>query len=130
LATDPNPALRDEMRRAQAVLEPQIRGLHDFIAVSLSDEMRADVNIQIISRERRRGLIASVIANLDAVVTALQALEDDGYPALDPMIVSASLFSELQGEMDDLSAAASVFSTASPATRLSIGLGAPADKPN
>lgn len=127
VAVDPNPALRDELNRALAVLAPQIRGLHDIAAVSISGELLSDINAQITTRERRRDLLKVVLANLDTVLTSLQALEADGYPTLDPMVVSTTLFSELQGEMDDLSAAASVFK-ADQAARLSIGLGVPVDK--
>jgi hypothetical protein len=109
MAADPNPALRSELNAALAVLAPQIRGLHDMAAVSISPDLLAEINAQITVRERRRDLIRAVISNLDTVVMALQALDADGYPTLDAMIVQPELFTELQGEVSDLEAAAAVF---------------------
>lgn len=109
MAADPNPALRSELNAALNVLAPQIRGLHDMAAVSISQDLLAEINAQITVRERRRDLIRAVISNLDTVVMALQALDADGYPTLDAMIVQPDLFTELQGEVSDLEAAAAVF---------------------
>lgn len=127
MAADPNPALREDLNSALAVLAPEIRGLHDLVAVSISDDLRNALNGQISARERRRDLVQSVITNLDTVVRSLQALEADGYPALDAVIVPPTLFSELQGEIDDLSAAAGIFK-ADQAVRLSVALGAATEK--
>lgn len=109
MAADPNPALRSELNAALNVLAPQIRGLHDMAAVSISPDLLVEINAQITVRERRRDLIRAVISNLDTVVMALQALDADGYPTLDAMIVQPGLFTELQGEVSDLEAAAAVF---------------------
>lgn len=127
MAADPNPALRDELNTALAVVAPEIRGLHDLTTVSISDDLRGAINGQITARERRRDLIQNVISGLDAVVRSLQALEADGYPTLDPVVVQSTLFSELQGEIADLGAAAGVFK-ADQASRLSVALGAPTAK--
>jgi hypothetical protein len=129
MATDPNPALRDELNAALNVLAPQIRGLHDLAAVSINPELMGFVNAQITARERRRDLIRQVLANLDTTVVSLQAVEADGYPALSPVVVAPTVFSELKGEMDDLAAAAAVFK-ADIASRMAIGLGAAEAKPD
>jgi hypothetical protein len=128
MANDPNPALRDELNAALKLLAPQIRGLHDLAAVSINADLLAQVNTQIVSRERRRDLIKVVLSNLDTTVSALQAIEADGYPTLEPVVVPVTVFGELRGEMDDLAAAASVFK-ADQAVRMAIGLGDSAAKP-
>jgi hypothetical protein len=111
-----------------AEVAPQIRGLHDLAAVSISDELEQWVQGQIAAREHRRDLIKAVVANLDTTVLALQALEADGYPTLNPVVVPGAVMSELQSEVDDLKAAAAVFAPEQAASRLTVGLGAPAEK--
>ena len=115
-------ALRAELDAALALLMPQIRGLHDLAAVSISSDLLAQINDQITVRERRRDLI---IATIDA----LDALEGDGYPELAPAVLPVGLFGELQGEETDLDAAVAIFEKAGPATQIDVVLGAPTDKP-
>lgn len=126
MADDPNPALRAELLAALTVLAPQIRGLHSLSAVSPPD-LRVEVNAQIAARERRRDLIQAVLNGLDMVVAERTALEADGYPALPPDAVIASLFAELNEEMSDLQSAAAVFKL-DQAANMSVALGKAADK--
>jgi hypothetical protein len=119
MAADPNPALRSELNAALAVLAPQIRFLHAIKAVaespdplaasSISPDLLVEIKAQIVVRERRRDLIKAVIANLDTVVMALQALDADGFPTLDAMVLQPELFTELSSEVSDWGAAAAVF---------------------
>lgn len=111
MADDPNPALRAELIAAMAVLNPQIRGLHDLETVSISAELKATVTGQVADRERRRDLIQAVLTCLDQTLAALRLLEQDGYPALPAAPIMGSLFSELQEENSDLAAAIAVFAT-------------------
>jgi hypothetical protein len=127
MADDPNPALRAELTAALQVLAPQIRGLHDLAAVSISPDLKAEIATQIAERERRRDLISTVIQWLDGAVQALNALANDGYPALPSAPIPPALFSELQGEETDLDAAVALF-TAQQATTLSVSLGEPTAK--
>lgn len=127
MADDPNPAWRDEFLAALGLLSPQIRGLHDLAGVSISPELRAAVAAQILSRERRRDLIQSVLDALDHVVSARRLLEQDGYPDLPGMVLVQSQYGELQEEAGDLRAAVAIFK-AEAAARISIDLGEPADK--
>jgi len=127
MADDVNPELRAELSAALEVLAPQIRGMHDLLNVSISDELHAELSDVVQKRERRRGLIQAVINNLDSTLTARTALEEDGYPSLPKVTIVNSQFTELQGEAADLQAAVGVFSQE--ASRLSVGLGAAADKP-
>jgi hypothetical protein len=129
MADDVNPALRAELEAALAVLEPEIRGLHDLTTVSISTELQTEINKQIDIREHRRDLIQSVLNSMNATNAARNALEADGYPALPDAVLSPVLFSELKGEDADITAAIGVFEEKLPATTMSIGLGAPVDKP-
>lgn len=114
--------LRDELTAAAAVLAPQIRGLHDLVGVTVSELLVERINEQIAIRERRRDLIQTALADL-------QALEGDGYPDLASATLPPNLFVELQGEEADLDAAVAIFEPALPAVSVSVDLGAPADKP-
>ena len=129
MADDPNPGLRTELMAAMAVLAPQIRGLHDLAAVSVSSDLAVEIGHQITSRERRRDLILQVIQTLDHVIVARNELEADGYPTLDGAIVVTSLLSELQEESADLLAAVAVFKPDDTAASMTVGLGTPAAKP-
>ena len=129
MATDPNPALRAELEAALAVIDPQIRGLHDLAVVSISAELIAAIELQIVERERRQHLLQDAIASLDGVVAALDALEADGYPALPDATLDPALFDELQGEDADLDAASGIFQK-NVAASISIDLGNPVDRPH
>lgn len=121
MADDPNPALRAELVAAMAVIAPQIRGLHDLEAVSISADLKTTISTQVADRERRRDLIQAVLNCLDQTLAALRLLEQDGYPALPAAPIMGSLFSELQEEKSDLAAAIAVFAseqiTAGPLTQ-------------
>src|SRR3954468_10099819 len=124
MADDVNPALRAELEAAKAVLEPQIRGLHDLTHVSISSDLEQEILLQVEKRERRRDLIQSVLDGLDRTVDARGALEDDGYPALEDAQLSDAMLGELREENDDLKAAVNLFKRDGAAT-LSINLGEP-----
>lgn len=129
MAFDVNPALRAELLAALAVIEPQIRGLHDLMTVSITPELRAEIEVETVKRERRRDLIQTTLNQLDATNVAHDALEADGYPALPPVELPPDLFSELRGEESDLDAAVGIFEERGPATTITIDLGTPAEKP-
>jgi hypothetical protein len=126
MADDINPELRTQLTDALAVLAPQIRGLHDLAAVS-QGELASTVNNQITARERRRDLIQTVLDHLDTCVASLGALEDDGYPALPQVPMLPAQFTALEGEASDITAAVGIFTEE--ASKLSVGLGNPAEKP-
>lgn len=127
MADDPNPTLRADLLAALGVLGPQIRGLDDLAAVSISPELKAAVLTQSASRKHRRDLIQAVVDALDHVVSALRLLEQDGYPDLPGITIVQSQFGELQEEAGDLRAAVAIFK-AEMAAKLAIDLGPPADK--
>jgi hypothetical protein len=128
MANDVNSKLRAELEAAGRVLEPQIRGLHDLLAVSISAELRAEVATQIEIRERRRNLLASALVRLDDANAAVAALERDGYPSIEDTKLSANLLEELQTEESDLETAIKLF-TPDSASAVSVNLGNPVEKP-
>lgn len=130
MADDPNPALRIELKAALATLDPQIRGLEDYAAVSITTELRSAFTDQVSIRKQRRGLIQAVLNNLDKTLAAIQALEADGYPTLSSAELPAALFSEFQSENSDLASAIAIFAPIPPATTLTVELGEPAAKSN
>src|SRR6266550_5988870 len=99
MADDPNPALRRELDAADVLLDPEIRGLADLLNVSVSDDLRTQIQFLLEMRTRRRHLIQRVLNALDAVRVALDALAADGYPTLDNIELPAALFDELQKEL-------------------------------
>lgn len=129
MANDVNSALRAELLAAQIVLEPQIRGLHDLVTVSITEGLRAAIHEQITARERRRDLIQGVLDQLDATNAAQDELEADGYPALPTAELLPGLFTELRGEDADIKAAVAVFEERGPASAITVDLGDPVEKP-
>ncbi len=127
MAADPNPALRAELEAALAVIEPQIRGLHDLAEIPSPADLLTEVAEQIAFREHRRSLIRGVVDALDQVIVALDLLEADGYPDLPDEMVSQQVLDELDREIADLEAAREVFEI-SVAARAIVGLGLPVDK--
>lgn len=128
MADDVNPALRAELEAAKAAIEPQLRGLNDLMAVSISVDLRAEIARQIEIRNRRRTKLQAVLSDLDKIQEDLDLLEKDGYPEIEGSTLSAPLLSELQGEESDLDAAVSIF-VPEVAETLAVNLGSPSSKP-
>jgi hypothetical protein len=99
--------LRAELIAAEAVLGPQIVGLHAYVVLPFTPELLEKLNDQITIRERRSALE-------QAVLDAMQALEADGYPSLDNFSLTPALHAQLQAELNALEAAASIFSVTPP----------------
>lgn len=128
MAGDPNPKISADMIAQRVILAPQIRGMNDLAATSISTPLRDA--IQAIQRQRmhRDELIVAALAARDNYIAALTTLEKDGYPDLPNVPVRSDLLSELDGQNDDLHAASVVF-VPEPAANISIGLSEPMDKP-
>lgn len=127
MVDDVNPALRAELEAAKAILEPQIRGLHDLSHVSISPELNEEIQKQIEIRERRQNLIQTNIERLDSANAARADLERDGYPAIEESRLIEERFSELNNEISDLEAAARIFKP-DRAKTVSVALGSASDK--
>ena len=128
MATDPAPALRAQLIADRDAMAPQIRGLPDIAATSVSADMIVAINQQLHIRQRRRDLINAVLEMLDGVTGALDLLEADGWPTpVSVSTLSASLFEELRGEQSDVAAAVAVFK-AEQAASIAVRLGDPVPK--
>jgi len=122
------PELYQEILDAKAVVEPQIRGLEDLKATSVSPALAGEYNTALLERDHRLDLLNDLIAALDAAEAALEALIADGYPALPTFTMPPELLPEHNAELSDLQAGASVFGTPSSATRIDVTLGQPIPK--
>ncbi len=129
MVDDIDPKLRLELEDAKKALEPQIRGLHDLLQVSISGDLKQEISHQIEIRERRTIRIQAVLDQLDNVNAARTALEKDGYPNIEGSKLSDNLFSELVEQDRDLEAAVKIFDEEG-AQNLSIKLGDSAPKPS
>lgn len=128
MADDVNPTLRAELEAAKAVLGPQLKGLLDLSRANISGDLQEEIRRQIEIRQRRAGLIQSVINLLDAIAETILALERDGYPEIEGSELSGALFAELVSEESALEAATSIFK-AQGAETIVVNLGTPVNKP-
>ncbi|CAB4192696.1 hypothetical protein UFOVP1244_66 [uncultured Caudovirales phage] len=114
-------ALRAELAAAIALLDPQIRGMEDLAQVSMTEETLSFVRRDFVNYSRRRTLCL-------AVVSALDALEADGFPDVLLDHLPADNYAELQEQRADLLAAIGQFDQAL-AAKIDAELGEPTDKP-
>lgn len=113
--------LRKELEAAQAVLLPQIEGLHDFARLNLQPDTLVVVNQAIVDFERRRDLQVAALA-------ALQALSGDNYPDVPERAVIQAVFEDLQDNVSTIEAAFSKFEEIGQATTVTVKPGAPTHK--
>ena len=112
IPNDPNPVLRGQLWAASMALNPQIVGLQALAATpGISAALLAHVTAQIAAKQRRQGLIQTVLSSLDTVVDNLDALNNDGYPTVPTESIPQNLFGELQTDAANLAAAVAVFTT-------------------
>lgn len=110
MAEDINAVLRAQLVKDRDAEAPRIRGFPDITHAPVSSDLTAALNQQLTVRERRRDLIQAVLNEMDRTVTALAALEADGWPApVSLATLSVALFKELQGVLSDADAAVAVF---------------------
>lgn len=128
ITADPCPELRAQIDQDKAVVQPQIRGLHDWATVSIGQDLRQAIASETVVRERRMGLLQAVTDQMDHLVNALNNLAADGYPALPEAQVPESLMAELREESADVIAAAGVF-TAQQASSVTVKFAEPTPKP-
>jgi len=123
MANDINPALRAELVAADATLDPQLRGLHDLLGTSITEELRLSVGHEIDWRSERDNLILATIAAIDAAQTAYDLLIANGYPDLPNATLPAEQFTELTEQSQDLATAIGLFGAPVPAARITANLG-------
>jgi hypothetical protein len=120
--------LKDEIAKACAVLEPQIRGLDDLYLVSVSAETRAEIKTANDDRKRRYGFLTQVDASLVGLQRSVDNLIADGYPDMPKEGVNAAVYEELQGQKADEAAAHDQFQLEAAADKVTITLGEPGPK--
>jgi hypothetical protein len=108
--TDPNPALRAQLEASIAVIEPQIRGLIDLRATPAQADLATDMTAQITLYQNWRALLQNVLNDLNQTVVDMEALEATGWPNWPVTELPGSVYTELQGELSDIAAAAATFS--------------------
>ncbi len=121
MTTPASVALRTELIAAAELLQPQIKGLEDFLLIKLSDDTRAAVQREYNDHNRRLSLCRDVL-------TALDHLEADGYPEMPKAELGASSYKELVDQHAAITAALAEFEAIALADRLAISLGEPSDK--
>jgi hypothetical protein len=119
---DPDSALRAEMQAALDALDPEVRGLQELAAISVSSSEKIAVSTQIDVRTRRRDLIHAVLAALDAVVASRAALAADGYPDMPKAVVFGPVFDAIQAQSSDIALAAGLFVSENVPTAISLDL--------
>jgi hypothetical protein len=127
MADDPNPELSVRLAAARARLKPQIRGLADWAATSVSPELRARLLEVQAARQRRETLTGNAEAARDAYIAALTTLEADGPDPMPAVSLQGLLSVELNEEEADLRAAKAVFGD-TPAATGRISLSGPLPK--
>lgn len=115
-------ALKAELEAAQAVLLPQIEGLHDFARLNIKPETLTKVQETTVDFERRRDLQVAALA-------ALQALEQDNYPETPNRQVVADVYADLQDNVSTITAAFAKFDKIDEAVSAVITTGTPELKP-
>lgn len=111
-----------ELNAAQAVILPQIEGLHDFARLNLHPETLAAVNQAIVDFERRRDLQVAALA-------ALANLSGDNYPDVPERAVIQDVYEDLKDNVSTIEAAFSKFEEIGQATTVTITAGTPTLKP-
>ena len=104
MSTPATDALRTELLAAIDLLDPQIKGLDDFLLLHLSEVTRSSVQREQSDHVRRRGLCRDVL-------TALEALNSDNYPSMPKAELGASSWQELQDQYASITAALAEFDT-------------------
>lgn len=113
--------LRAELDLARSVLLPQFQGLTDLLHLEnvFSQETRSILRREWRDHGRRLSLIGDALSALDA-------LDADGYPAMPPTTVSSEVMAELKAQQDAIAAALAEFNAA--AFTVTITPGTPIDK--
>lgn len=115
-------ALRTELLAAIDLLQPQIKGLDDFLLLPLTEDTRASVAREQADHTRRLTLCK-------AVIKALDDLEADNYPEMPKAELAVASFRELQDQYAAITAALAEFDSVPVAQQMSIQLGSPSVKP-
>lgn len=100
---DSTPAVQTELTAALAALVPQIKGLQGLAAAGVSADLATALTGEAEVQIERQTLI-------HAVMTAIAALQANGYPTVPQVNVPESLLAELQEEQSAIASAVAMFS--------------------
>lgn len=115
-------ALKQELIAAQAVILPQIEGLHDFASLNIHSDTKAKVVEVTTDFERRRDLQV-------AALKALEDLLDDNYPTSAIREVLAGIYNDLSANVFTIGEAYKKFAPIEEALTATIIPGVPVLKP-
>lgn len=127
MITDPTVALRAEIESALAVLEPQLRGIADWLLLPESTDLRQEIIKEGERRTTRKIFLQAVLDACHSVIIAIQHLDEDDYPNLPVRQIREDLLVELSADDSDINTAAKLFE-AKPELLIEVDLGNPAEK--
>ncbi len=93
-----------EIDAALVAMAPAHEGLNDYNALDIKPETKAQVEAAIVQYDRRKLLLETAKAHLEA-------LTGDGYPVLDIPDVNASVLADLQENAATIAAALAEFTS-------------------
>jgi len=115
MIVDPTVALRKELTDALDLLEPQIRGLTNWLLLPVSTELRQEFIKDGEDLGRRKLLLTEARDTCDLLAEKCKALDEDNYPVLPVREVPADLEAELQADNKDIDMAVARFKPSVPA---------------
>jgi len=130
MADDPNAAYQAEIVAARDALVPIIGGLDDLEKLNrFSDAAKEFIRKVFALRAHRREIEDRVIAAIDTLNVAKNALVQDGYPNVVKISVPADVAAELDAERRRLLAGFDQLEAESPAAGIVFGAPVRADRP-
>lgn len=112
MISDPTVALRKELTDALDLLEPQIRGIANWLLLPVSTELRQELIKDGEDLGRRKLFLTEARDACDALVEKCKTLDGDNYPLLPVREVPANLEAELQADNKDIDMAVARFKPA------------------
>ena len=110
-----------ELMAAKLTLEPIIEGYEDYLRLNIFSETKAIVQTALDASKQRLELITKALA-------ALEALDQNGYPGLDPTPVTDAVYADLIEQRRTIEAALGQFHPENQATTVIITPGTPEPK--
>lgn len=131
MITDPTVALRAELTAALAILEPQLRGIADWLLLPESPELRQEIIKEGERRTTRKLRLQEALDACESVIHSINNLDEDDYPNLPIRKIPPDLIVELQADDSDINKAAALFEAVvppPPVTLIEVNLGNPVEK--
>jgi hypothetical protein len=126
MANDSISALKAELEAALIPLNDQISGNSDTSLHPITDALRSQLGSAVTAMSHRRDLINQALDDINKLLGDLQTLEADGYPTPQTFEMSDVVMGELNGEITQGRAGASVFHSPMGAS-IEVSMSAPVD---